>query len=80
MADGRNSTAVTIQASSYTTLGPWFAYVDITPVYGLNYYWGYGYRRYDRARHDEYRRWDDRDDDRYHQRVRSDRYDRGRAR
>ena len=40
----------------------------------------YGYRRYDRARHDEYRRWDDRDDDRYNQRVRSDRYDRGRAR
>jgi hypothetical protein len=42
-ADGTNSTMVTIQASPYTSLGPWYAYVDITPVYGLNYYGGYGY-------------------------------------
>ena len=42
-ADRTNSTTVTIHASSYTTFGPWFAYVDITPVYGVNYYGGYGY-------------------------------------
>ena len=41
--DSTNSTVVTIQASSYTSLGRWFAYVDITPVYGVNYYGGYGY-------------------------------------
>ena len=42
-ADGSSSTTVTIDAWPYTTLGPWYAYVDITPVYGLNYYGGYGY-------------------------------------
>ena len=42
-ADGSNSTTVSIQTTPSTTLGRWFAYVDITPVYGVNYYGGYGY-------------------------------------
>jgi hypothetical protein len=42
-ANGSNSTRVTIQTTPSTSSGPWYAYVDATPVYGLNYYGGYGY-------------------------------------
>ena len=42
-ADGSNSTTITIQTTPYTSPGPWYAYVDVTPVYSLNYYGGYGY-------------------------------------